>query len=125
MIAQDLLIIMRTILAATVSVMDTAFWWRSECNGHVQSSDRQVTLHPVTDRPANHAPRMQVEDHGKIQPAFARPDIGDVTCPFLVWLICNEVSVQQVVGHGDEARGLPKPGNDGISAMQRTSTPGT
>jgi hypothetical protein len=86
---------MRTILAATVSVMDTAFWWRSECNGHVQSSDRQVTLHPVTDRPANHAPRMQIEDHDKIQPAFARPDIGDVTCPFLVWLICNEVSVQQ------------------------------
>ena len=39
---------------------------------------------------------MQVEDDGKIQPAFARPDRGNVTCPFLVRLICNEVSVQQV-----------------------------
>ena len=39
---------------------------------------------------------MQVQYHGEIQPAFGRPDIADVTGPFLVWLICNEVSVQQV-----------------------------
>jgi hypothetical protein len=48
------------------------------------------------DRPVGHAPRMQVEDHGKIKPPFARPDIGDVTCPFLVRVICNEVPIPQV-----------------------------
>ena len=39
---------------------------------------------------------MQVEDHSQIQPALARPDIGNVTSPFLVWLIRREVTIQQV-----------------------------
>ena len=39
---------------------------------------------------------MQVQDHGQVQPTFTRPDIGKVTCPFLVWLIGGEVAVQQV-----------------------------
>jgi hypothetical protein len=39
---------------------------------------------------------MQIQDHGKIEPAFAGPDIGNVTSPFLVWSICVEVTIQQV-----------------------------
>ena len=88
MLAQDLLIVVRTILRSTVRMMDAALGRCPECDGHLQRPDRQVTFHPVADRPADHAAGMQVQDHGQIQPAFARPDIADVTSPFLVWCIC-------------------------------------
>ena len=55
-------------------------------SGHVQCADRQVLLHPVTDDPTDYPTGMQVQDDGQIDPAFARPDIGDVTGPFLVGL---------------------------------------
>jgi hypothetical protein len=50
---------------------------------------RLLTDHPIT-------PRMQIQDHGKIQPTFTRPDLADVTGPFLVRLISCEVPAQQV-----------------------------
>lgn len=39
---------------------------------------------------------MQIHDHSKIQPPFARPNISDVTSPFFVGLIRREVTIQQV-----------------------------
>jgi len=39
---------------------------------------------------------MQVENDSKIQPAFARPDITDVACPFLIGPVRMEVPVQKV-----------------------------
>ena len=39
---------------------------------------------------------MQVQYYSEIQPAFARPNISDVTGPFLVWVIRREVTIQQV-----------------------------
>ena len=61
-----------------------------------QRPDRQIALHAVADGPANDAPRMQVQDHSQIQPALAGPDVTDIACPFLVWLGCMEVAIQQV-----------------------------
>ena len=53
MLAQYFLIIVRTILAATVGMMDAFFWRCPEGDSHLQGPDRKVTLHPITDRPAN------------------------------------------------------------------------
>ena len=39
---------------------------------------------------------MQVKDHSKIQPSLTRPDIADVTGPFLIRLLSREVPIQQV-----------------------------
>ena len=39
---------------------------------------------------------MQVQYYSEIQPSFARPNISDVTGPFLVWFIRCEVTIQQV-----------------------------
>ena len=64
MLAQDLLVIVRAVLAATIGVMDAAFGWCSEGYGHLQRPDRQITLHAVTDRPTDNAPGVQVQDHG-------------------------------------------------------------
>ena len=53
MLAQDLLVVVRTVLAAAICVVNAALWWRPERGGHVQRPDRQVTFHPIADRPAN------------------------------------------------------------------------
>ena len=92
MFSQDLLIVVRTVLAArcpatvclqtvrgAVRVMNAALWGPAQGNSHGQSADRQVFLHSVADGPADHPTGMQVQDDGQIDPAFARPDIGDVT----------------------------------------------
>ena len=62
----------------------------------VQRTDGQVAFHAIADRPADHAPRMQIEDDSEIEPALPRSDIADVTRPFLVGAIRREVPVQQV-----------------------------
>ena len=93
-LAQDLLVVVRTILRPTIRVMNAAFGWLPERDGHLQRPDREVTLHAVTHSPADDASGIQIQDHGKIQPALARPDIADVTDPFLVWLIRREVPIQ-------------------------------
>lgn len=55
MLAQDLLVIVRTVLAATVCMMDAALRWCPEGNGHIQCPDRQVAFHPVlTAQPMTH-----------------------------------------------------------------------
>lgn len=68
MLSQDFLIVMRTILTAPVAVEDATPGRGSQGNGHPQRPDRQVALHAVADGPADDAPRMQVQDHGQIQP---------------------------------------------------------
>ena len=60
--SQDFLIVMRTVLAAAISVVNTAFGWPAQGNGHVQGTVRQVLLQPVVDRPTYHPPRMQVQE---------------------------------------------------------------
>lgn len=62
MLAQDLLVVMRTVLAAAITVEDAALGRRPEGNGHLQGPDRQITLHTVADSPADHAAGMQVQD---------------------------------------------------------------
>ena len=49
MLAQDFLVIVRAVLAATIGVMDAAFGWCSERYGHLQCTDRKVAFHPIAD----------------------------------------------------------------------------
>ena len=93
---QDFLTAMRTILRPAISVMDAAFRRRSKRDSHVQRPDHKIAFHPVAHRPTDNAPGVQIEDHGKIQPAFARPYVADIACPFLIRLFCREVPIQQV-----------------------------
>ena len=95
-LAQKLLIIVRTVLAATVGVVNATLGRLPQRHSHLQRSDRQVVLHPVAHRPANDTPGMQIEDDRQVEPAFSGPHIADVTGPLLVRLICMEIPVQQV-----------------------------
>ena len=84
MLAQQLVVIVGTILRPTISVMNAAWWWPSDRDGHVQRLQGKTLLHAVADGPANDAPREKVNDRGQIDPTFPCPDIGDVTRPLLV-----------------------------------------
>jgi len=58
--------VMRTVLAAAITVEDAAFRRRPEGNGHLKGLDCQIVLHTVADSTANHATGMQVEDDSQI-----------------------------------------------------------
>jgi hypothetical protein len=68
MLAQDPLVIVRVVLAATIGVMDAAFGWCLEGYCHLQCTDRKVTFHPIANGPANDAARMQIQNHSQIHP---------------------------------------------------------
>jgi len=87
MLLQAFLIVTRTILRPAISVVDAAYGRLAKGNGHIQCPDRQVSLHPVANCPTDNTPRVKVDDDSQIQPALACPDVGDVTCPFLIGLI--------------------------------------
>ena len=86
----------RTVLAATIRVVDAALRRPAQGDGHVQGADRQILLHPVADGPADHPARMEVQNDRQIDPAFACPDTGDVACPLLVGLARSEVLLQEI-----------------------------
>ena len=69
---------------------------RPQGDGHLQCPNRQVAFHAVADRPADDTPGMQVEDDRQIQPPLAGPDVTDITRPFLVGFLSDEVLLQQV-----------------------------
>lgn len=60
----------------------------------LQRPDRRVTLHMIAVGPADHTPRMQAQNDGQVQPAFAAPNVADVACPLPVRLISMEATVQ-------------------------------
>jgi len=67
MLAQDLLIVMRTVLAAAIAVEDAALGRRSEGDGHLQGPDCQIALHTVADGQPNGTPEMQVEERAVVR----------------------------------------------------------
>jgi len=47
MLSQDFLIVMRTILAAPIRVVEATFRWATQGNSHVQCPDSKVAFHSV------------------------------------------------------------------------------
>ena len=66
MLAQDIPVIVRTILAATVGMIDAALGRCPECDGDLQRSDRQIAFHSVTNGPADQSARMQIQDYSDL-----------------------------------------------------------
>ncbi len=91
MVAQNFLVIVRTVLAASVTMENAAPRRGPERDGHFQRPNRQIAFHAITDGPADHAPGVQVQDHRTIEPALPGPDVADVTRPFLIGLIGSEI----------------------------------
>jgi hypothetical protein len=76
----------------------------SSCRGHLKLESLVLNCLPdggaygVAHGPAHDTARVQVHDHCCIQPAFSRPDVGEVRCPLLVRAMGLEVALQMVGG---------------------------
>lgn len=74
MLAQDLLMFMRTVLTATVGMMNAAFGWRMERDSHPPRLDLQISLHPIAASPANPTAGVQIRDDGEMMTArYSQP----------------------------------------------------
>lgn len=93
---QPLLIIMGTILTATIGVMKAAWWRVAKRHGIVQSLQCQIKFQAIAGCPTDDTARMQINHHRQIKPAFSCPDISDIAHPLLVWLVGMEVPVQPI-----------------------------
>ena len=76
--------------------MQDRLWSTSAPDCHDQGISDQLRGHIILHRPANDAPRIQVQHYCDIQPAFSGPDIGEVSNPFLVRFVCIERTVQHI-----------------------------
>src|ERR1017187_1663992 len=65
-------------------------------DGHVEGGGDQAGAHVPGDRPADHGPRVQVDDGGQVGPAVPGPDVGDVAAPAGVGVRGGEVAADQV-----------------------------
>ncbi len=127
--AQHLLIVVSTILRSAICVMNAAWGWPSERDGHAHRTQRQVLLHAIADGPPNDAPGEKVNDHGEIYLPLARPDMGDVACPLLVRPARSEVLLQEirrdVEGVHAVGRALELSASDDLDAILAHKSPDT
>jgi hypothetical protein len=65
---------------------------------HDQCVEDKLRCHGVTHRPADDAPREQVDDGSDVQPALGGPDIGEVGDPHLVRRVGGELAIEHVAG---------------------------
>ena len=80
-------------------MMTAVFRRLSRGDRHIQGPDREISLHSVADRQpiTRRKCRSRITaGFSQIQPALARPDLGNVTHRFLVWLIRRKIMIQQV-----------------------------
>lgn len=87
--AQQLLIVVRTVLAAPVCMMDAIFERPPQRNGHLLCPDRKIAFSAVRYSPADYSPCMQVKNDNQVEPSFAGSDITDIASPFLIRPICR------------------------------------
>ena len=90
---------MAGVLAAPVRVMQHPRAGLASEPRHGQRIGHDVRRHARLERPAHHFAIEQIKDNGQIQPAFVRPQVGDVGGPDLVRRFGCEVPLQQVVRH--------------------------
>lgn len=85
---------------------DHIFRHPSTPQGHLQGVADQVGDHPFAQRPANHLPRVQIDQHSQVEPAFTDRQVGDIAGPFLVRRRRREVLYQQVGRHQQRMPGV-------------------
>ena len=99
-LSKDRLVIEAGILAPAIAMADepVTSLRLSLPNGGIQRFERQSPLQIGLHRPADHAPRPQVQDHGQVEPTLARPEVGDVAGPAGVRRLDLEILIKEVLG---------------------------
>src|SRR3954471_22909554 len=97
-------------------MMGQTFTGLSDRQSLAQRLKRQLLVQSIADGPADHPPRKQIQHHSEVEPALARPQIGDIRFPLLVRALGREVLLEEIgsdregmmaVGSAFEAPRLP------------------
>ncbi|EPZ74959.1 hypothetical protein M798_16430 [Brucella melitensis ADMAS-G1] len=72
-------------------MMDQALWWTSHCDGFLESLKSQLAMQAVTDGPSDNTTCKETNDASEMQPPFFRPNIRNVSIPFLIGTCCREI----------------------------------
>jgi hypothetical protein len=88
------------VLAAAIAVKDQLAAGAAMGDGHVESLQDQFRPHVVGHRPTDDLARKEVEDRADVEPPFVGRNVGDVGDPLLVRPRRREITVQEVLGHG-------------------------
>ena len=72
------------ILAAAIRVVQEPYPWVPVRQRHGESLLGQLHGQPVSHRAADHEARVEIEDHGEIEPTIRCKYVGDVTGPYPV-----------------------------------------
>ena len=100
MIGHQPLELLAGVLAAAIGVMQQRIGLAAPPDRHHQGIGDELRRHRGAHRPADHAPREQIDDGRHIEPAFRRPDIGEVGDPFAVGRGGFEAAVEHVRSDG-------------------------
>ena len=72
------------VLGSAVGVVDQPGRGTAPSSGPLKGLDGQRGGEPLTHRPADNSPGVEIHDGGQVEPAFPRADIGDVRNPALI-----------------------------------------
>jgi len=79
--------------------MDEARSRAAPLDCHDERGDGEFGTHMLAHGPANHLAGEQVEDHGKVEPALAGRNVGDVRQPNLIGPVHDKILLEQVCRH--------------------------
>ena len=77
-------IIVRSILAASIRVVQQTLSRISTAKGHLQRIYGQLTGHSGGGRPTDHLSVEKIQEHSQIQPSLIGGDVGDITNPGMI-----------------------------------------
>ena len=112
-----------SILNASIRMNKEPFGRLPSSTGVLQSLEHALMAQRLIQSPPYYFARIQVEKDGQIQPAFSRPNIGNVTDPCLVGMSNLKIALQPVGSHRKgmvRVRGLTKSTSDNRPLPQGT-----
>src|SRR4249920_2682301 len=113
MIDQQALELLAGVLAALVGMMQQRVRFAATPDRHDQGIGDKLCPHACVHRPANDATGEQVNDYSHVEPAFRRPDIGEVSDPFAIGAGASKLRSRTF---GATAAGCRTPTSDGSPA---------
>src|SRR6185312_713634 len=98
-LAQEILPVMATELAALIRMQQDLLWWLAAPYGHHQRVQYQRPIDPRSHRPADDLAGKQVEHDRQVEPVLMGAKIGDVGHPGAIGLAHVELPLQMIRRH--------------------------
>src|SRR5215475_747016 len=88
------------ILASPIRMVHQPSWRASLLQCHHPRFGHQLFVSLLSHGPANHQPREDIDNGGKIEPPFPCLDASNICHPRGIWSISSKIAVEQIRSHG-------------------------